>query len=912
MAVAGGLMLASVVIKEATGRLSAAIGGEIKLRWNFNKDLQKMKDTLESIEVVLHDAERRCFNEEATVQLWLKRLRDAAEGITNMIDIYEARTTSNPSSYTQALPILPRIMEYANASVKFLQLLSKIFHFRKLTKFSMAKKNIADQRHDYGFKQESSPNRQQLPDKREQLVEAWNLTSRIYHSQLILPIYGIGGIGKTTLAKLISSEAMFQDFSQVWIYVPQTMSDLKQIGNFIISEVSKIKSEILSVQTKIYIVLDDLLESKPSKLYSLKAMLNVGNGSKVIVFVTTRDKHIADKICTVEPYKIPLFTNDMCWTIVKQKVNFEARPYKDQLETDLALAAQTLGYMLESRTFDEWESVKNNYFWDKSSSNVIASLMLSYNNMHPYLKLCFAYCATFPKGYKRVKDDLIYQWISLGFVEPPTPSTFSTWQHGENYVSHLMAMSFLQYTKSHHLVMHHEVVTMFTMHDLVHDLLARSVMSFKSFTQYPTKVRALRFLKICGKIRLHEDVFSSAKYLRVLDLSECSIQKLPNFIGPGRKGGITRNHCFQFRREPNMTLGDLKQLRYLNASRVQHQDPFCIEHSAFVGLLRSWHCHSHGEMECLTYLDLSGCFRLENLTVSFGKLTKLVHLDLSNCCHVTHVSESLKSLTNLEYLDLSGCSNIGKLPEHVGSLLKLRNLNLSYSSYIQGSIKAEALVNLDNLRYLKLSRSFWNLRNTGPITFGNLKHLVYLDLSCSVGIDGLLKDLGSLTKLNYLNLSKCLADLNLELMSKAMANLTELGYLNLLSSFIFSMEGEAALSIVLQCISNLPNLEHLDLWTFQGDCRASSSNLVLLQEVNRRDLGISRLENVKSMQEVPTINLTEKETLKELELNWTKDAERFVEDKEQLGELVPTSNLENLHLYQRARNLEKLYIAKNY
>lgn len=119
---------------------------------------------------------------------------------------------------------------------------------------------------------------------------------------------------------------------------------------------------------------------------------------------------------------------------------------------DLALAAQTLGYMLESRTFDEWESVKNNYFWDKSSSNVIASLMLSYNNMLPYLKLCFAYCATFPKGYKRVKDDLIYQWISLGFVEPPTPSTFSTWQHGENYVSHLMAMSFLQYTKSHHLV----------------------------------------------------------------------------------------------------------------------------------------------------------------------------------------------------------------------------------------------------------------------------------------------------------------------------------------------------------------------------------------------------------------------------------------------------------------------------
>ncbi|CAO2146160.1 unnamed protein product [Urochloa humidicola] len=131
-AAAGAMMLASAVVKEATTRLGAAVGGQIKLRWNFNKDLQAMKDTLESIEAVLQDAERRCFNDEKTVQLWLKRLRDAAEDITDMLDVYEARTASNPrtskvhiscihrinlrlhclvSSYSQkclALPTLPR------------------------------------------------------------------------------------------------------------------------------------------------------------------------------------------------------------------------------------------------------------------------------------------------------------------------------------------------------------------------------------------------------------------------------------------------------------------------------------------------------------------------------------------------------------------------------------------------------------------------------------------------------------------------------------------------------------------------------------------------------------------------------------------------------------------------------------
>ncbi|CAN6371517.1 unnamed protein product [Urochloa humidicola] len=381
-AAAGGMMLASAVVKEATTRLGAAIGGQIKLRWNFNKDLQQMKDTLESIEAVLQDAERRSFNDEKTVQLWLKRLKDAAEDITDMVDVYEARTASNPRT--------PK-------------LLSKIFRFRKLTKFNMAKKmkkmrrklkNIADQRHDYVLKPESSPRHHQLPDKREELVEAKasyivgknddkeKILSCLLHAinqkdavLTILPIYGIGGIGKTTLAKLVFSEAKFKDYSQVWIYVPQ-MSDLKQIGNFIISEVSQTKSEIHSIEIvkdhlgevlaykKIFIVLDDMWETKPSELYNLKAMLNVGNGGKVIAIVTTRDKYIADKICTVEPYKLPLLPNEMCWTIIKQKVNFEARSDKDQLETvgreiaskcgGLALAAQTLGYLLEScRTSDE-------------------------------------------------------------------------------------------------------------------------------------------------------------------------------------------------------------------------------------------------------------------------------------------------------------------------------------------------------------------------------------------------------------------------------------------------------------------------------------------------------------------------------------------------------------------------------
>jgi hypothetical protein len=60
---------------------------------------------------------------------------------------------------------------------------------------------------------------------------------------------------------------------------------------------------------------------------------------------------------------------------------------------------------------------------------------------------------------------------------------------------------------------------------------------------------------------------------------------------------------------------------------------------------------------------------------------------------------------------------------------------------------------------------------------------------------------------------------------------------------------------------------------------------------------ISRLENVKSMQEAQSIKLAGKDRMEKLELNWTKDVERFVEDTEVLGELVPPTTLKDLKIY---------------
>jgi len=97
---------------------------------------------------------------------------------------------------------------------------------------------------------------------------------------------------------------------------------------------------------------------------------------------------------------------------------------------------------------DEWSQVKDNDIWKDASlrNHVLASLKLSYSFMDPHLRPCLTYCAIFPKGHKIDKDELIHQWISLGFIEPTR--MHSTIQLCEKYIQQLKGLSFIQHSVS--------------------------------------------------------------------------------------------------------------------------------------------------------------------------------------------------------------------------------------------------------------------------------------------------------------------------------------------------------------------------------------------------------------------------------------------------------------------------------
>jgi hypothetical protein len=282
---------------------------------------------------------------------------------------------------------------------------------------------------------------------------------------MVLPIYGLGGMGKTTLAQLVYNDTQFKEYEhRTWVYVSQEF-DLKKIGRSIISQISpadagqrnlnelqmlRQRLDILLPGKKILIVLDDLWEDNALELDKLKGMLHVEKkGSMVDVLVTTRSETIAKNIGTHEPHTLQLLKDDVCWDIIKRRCRFEHKSNKQNLEQlglDFAkkcrgvpLAAQALGCLLNTEDLAGWLEMNQNNIWNGESTEVLPSLRLSYERMPPIPRLCFSYCAIFPKGHDINENDLIYRWISLDFIEKPSD--------GKKYIKQLLGMSFLQYKK---------------------------------------------------------------------------------------------------------------------------------------------------------------------------------------------------------------------------------------------------------------------------------------------------------------------------------------------------------------------------------------------------------------------------------------------------------------------------------
>ncbi|KAM6579211.1 hypothetical protein CsatA_002985 [Cannabis sativa] len=619
----------------------------------------------------------------------------------------------------------------------------------------------------------------------------------------MIPIFGMGGIGKTTLAQNVYYDVTVQDHFalKVWITVSDDF-DVLRITKLILEKINEKEckaNELHQLQKdlkdalarkKFLFVLDDVWNEKYDLWDLLKSSFQSGaKGSKIIV--TTRNEDIALKMKTrnVQIYELKTMSDDECWQLFEEhafdNVDRNEKVLLEQLQDigrkivkkckGLPLAVKSMAGLLRSmRTCEDWRHVLQSDVWkrhDCRDIGIVPALWLSYRFLPPYLKPCFSYLSIFPKDYEFGdvdKEKLILIWMAEGLLQPQEGRRIE--DVGKDYLNALISRSFFQRNTRNHS---------FSMHDHIHDLAVyvsgQSCLIYdrtkNDLYKLSSKTRHLSYNKNMMFTSKFDD-FTNVKNLR--SLIGLPLKSTLSFFETFVQENVLRNgglRALSFAGEHIDSIRKLKHLRYLDASNTEVKElpaSICVLHN-------------------LETVLLSRCEMLTHLPVSIGNLKHLRYLDVSNT-KVKELPDSVCLLYNLETLLLESCQQLTLLPTNISELINLCHLNIRWSSLKE---MPPRICNMKNLQ--KLS-DFVLCENDGY----RIKELGKLDnLHGRLRISGLehVREVGDALEVNLKN-KEYLTELTLEWAGKTNDSIRD--------------------REILTALQPHPNLKSLEIVNYQG------------------------------------------------------------------------------------------------
>ncbi|XP_057775525.1 late blight resistance protein R1-A-like [Salvia miltiorrhiza] len=294
----------------------------------------------------------------------------------------------------------------------------------------------------------------------EVLLQVLDELTGVQRSRQIIPIMGMGGIGKTTLARHVFQHAVVKKHFHIcaWITISQTYN-VRETLREVFSQASGDSGRDLSegeLGLKLYqylwfrrylIILDNMWSIEVwEKIRS--SFPDCNNGSRIIV--TTRLSNFTSQLGESYGVGMKFLDEGNSWDLFTKTV-FGGESFPHELEDigknivanckGLPLSIATIGGLLakSERTREYWVHIEQNLNSIVITNNdefCLKILRMSYTYLPNYLKPCFLYLGVFEED-RRIRVSMLEKlWVSEGFLKPMSGKCLET--IAEEYLKELV------------------------------------------------------------------------------------------------------------------------------------------------------------------------------------------------------------------------------------------------------------------------------------------------------------------------------------------------------------------------------------------------------------------------------------------------------------------------------------------